>query len=395
MKASFYHSVPILILCGNLPAGWQSLSALHQIKRKLHYYPYIKMGLAQSLESIAEKDSPTTSRKHSQTILDHSSVSTLRAVTDATLNAITNGPTTWNDVENYLAQFGHIDISIREEFPNARVVSDLAEITNKALESRGFTAENTLFAASVCPDEINHVYNNLPQMLAIAWGECFQMGGLAGVPFCGQTGFGAFAAHIPDDGHLFILFAPHIGICPKGNFGMYSRDGQTDCCSTACGACVGAFNHIQKGGLVPDFAHLGEFPFDYQQQWLISQLAKKVDVINAAENKMVELAKQMYYIIENFMSNIVSMTNISDAGSVVLLGGVHINTMTPMEDFFWPLKFEIRRNKQQPENLLHLLRPDLCATGKKEVTNTTQLLLRSFSSKKGMDLSSMSCDREL
>ncbi|CAM9854428.1 unnamed protein product, partial [Ectocarpus fasciculatus] len=215
--------------------------------------------------------------------------------------------------------------------------------------AKGFTAENTLFAASVCPDEINHVYNNLSQMFTRTWGECFQMGGLAGIPFSGQTGFGAFSAHIPDDGHLFILFAPHIGISPSGDFGLYAREGQNKQCGHACGAAIAAHSHIINGGEVPDFTQLGKFPFDYQQQWIISKIAEKMDIINAAEDKMVELSKQMYAIIENYIHNIVSTDDVP--GAMVLLGGIHINTPTAMEDFFWPIAFEIHR---QGQHIVHI-----------------------------------------
>ena len=57
-------------------------------------------------------------------------------------------------------------------------------------------------------------------------GEVFHMGGLAGVPFTGKTGFAAFSHHIPDGGNLFILFAPHVGLSKQGKVGEYSRFGQ-------------------------------------------------------------------------------------------------------------------------------------------------------------------------
>jgi hypothetical protein len=38
------------------------------------------------------------------------------------------------------------------------------------------------------------------------------MGGLGGLPFVGKTGFKAYSSHVPKDGHIFILFAPHVGI---------------------------------------------------------------------------------------------------------------------------------------------------------------------------------------
>lgn len=67
------------------------------------------------------------------------------------------------------------------------------------------------------------------------------MSGLGGLPFCGKTGWGAFTSHVPTNGNIVILFAPHIGISKSGTIGMITRMGH-ECESTACGAAIGAFN---------------------------------------------------------------------------------------------------------------------------------------------------------
>lgn len=51
------------------------------------------------------------------------------------------------------------------------------------------------------------------------------MGGLGGLPFVGKVGFGAYSHHVPKDGDLFILFAPHVGLSPDGTVGKYARIG--------------------------------------------------------------------------------------------------------------------------------------------------------------------------
>jgi hypothetical protein len=302
---------------------------------------------------------------HAHVYSDHDHVHDHSHQEDGIVAAVevgSDGRTTWDDVEKVLTVFGSVGVTIRNTLPGSIVISDLTEKTNKALFGRGFTPTNTLFSSSVCPDEINHAYHDLSmiQMFTRTWGESFQMGGLAGVPFSGKTGFGAFSSHVPDDGNLFILFAPHIGITPAGEFGMYARNGQSSEAGHTCGAAVGAHQHIANGGEIPSLFHLGKYPFDYQQQWIISKIATKMDIINSADNKMVELSKQMYYIIEDFIQHIVSTEDVP--GAVVLLGGVHINTPTYMEDFFWPMKFEIhRRDTPVVEDLMPELRSDFDA----------------------------------
>jgi hypothetical protein len=110
--------------------------------------------------------------------------------------------------------------------------------------SLGFTDDNTLFASSVCVDEINHFDSSLNNRLKEFWGECFYMGGLGGIPFIGKVGFGAYSAHIPKGGSLFIFFAPHVGVTPDGKIGYYARDGQ-DHHDKACGAAIGALGQLK------------------------------------------------------------------------------------------------------------------------------------------------------
>jgi hypothetical protein len=82
-------------------------------------------------------------------------------------------------------------------------------------------------------------------MFANRWGEVFPLGGLAGMPFTGKTGWGAFSSHVPKDGNICVLFAPHVGIDSNGNVGKVLREGQ-DCSSAACGAAIGAFGAVKN-----------------------------------------------------------------------------------------------------------------------------------------------------
>ena len=71
------------------------------------------------------------------------------------------------------------------------------------------------------------------------------MGGLGGIPFIGRVGFGAVSAHVPHNGNLFILFAPHVGVTPDGKIGQYARDGQNHH-DKACGAAIGALGKLKQ-----------------------------------------------------------------------------------------------------------------------------------------------------
>lgn len=104
---------------------------------------------------------------------------------------------------------------------------EIEEIAFRQLDKLGFTDENTLFSESTCPDEVNHdnPTEDVTAMFQARWGEVFPLGGLAGMPFTGRTGWGAFSSHVPKNGNICVLFAPHVGIDKDGNVGKVSREG--------------------------------------------------------------------------------------------------------------------------------------------------------------------------
>ena len=144
------------------------------------------------------------------------------------------------------------------------------------LEPFDFNADATLFGSSLCPDEINHEVHDLPNLLTKRFGEQFSLGGLGGMPFTGTAGFGAFAAHVPKGGKIFVIFGPHVAISPTGEVGKYKRLGQ-DTTSTACGACIGALAAVEKEiadgtvGAATDTKDQN----DMQIQFLIDQIRAK------------------------------------------------------------------------------------------------------------------------
>lgn len=132
---------------------------------------------------------------------------------------------------------------IMKHFPMAQFAVELNQRITFTLIKEGSRPKNTLFAASVCPDEINHYPNSLNNRLSRGAGKCFYMGGLAGIPFIGKVGYNAFTQHMPKGGNLVIMFSPHVGISPDGEFGKFSREGQ-DTEDNACGAAIAAYRWL-------------------------------------------------------------------------------------------------------------------------------------------------------
>jgi hypothetical protein len=129
-------------------------------------------------------------------------------------------------------------------FPTAILAGDLDKVIANTLRSRGFTPANTLFGHSVCSDEVNNRKEQMIPLMVNRWQEGFALGGLGGLPFVGKSGFGAYLHHVPDNGKLLIMFAPHVGIDAEGRVGGLQRVGQAKV-SSACGAAIGAYKALQ------------------------------------------------------------------------------------------------------------------------------------------------------
>ena len=83
---------------------------------------------------------------------------------------------------------------------------------------RGFDCSNTLYGEATCPDEVNHdnPEEEISSLLSERYGKVALLGGLAGLPFVGQTGWNTFTSHVPNDGNIVFLYAPHVGLDNEG-----------------------------------------------------------------------------------------------------------------------------------------------------------------------------------
>ena len=287
--------------------------------------------------------------------------------------------------------------SVRANFAGAVVSEALVSKMEAALAVFGYTQENTLFGSSLCPDEICHEEGDLPDLLAKRYSAEFSLSGLGGVPFTGRTGFAAFAHHAPKDGHVLVVFAPHVAISPEGEVGRCQRDGQ-DGLSTACGACIGALKAVEAERAASAKEAEGEEApaarapppiadaADYQMQTIVQHVRERFRAIGAhPSGKMVALVLEVYELARARMLAMADLGQLN-GGQLALLGGVQINMPRPMEDFFLPLSFELRCEGKPVVDLLPMLTGDKAPVDYKEV-NTDCLggdlfeLLRCFNVK--------------
>ena len=145
--------------------------------------------------------------------------------------------------------------TVKLTYPDAVLVEDWGSYTANFIADQGYNANNVLYALGICSDDADAftVDGNLgqyPTSMNSFLGP-FMAGGLAGYPFVGSVGFGAFASHITDTGALFISCTPHIGITVDGEVGYQNRKGQTSI-SSNCGAVHGAVGLVTSDPNPPD-----------------------------------------------------------------------------------------------------------------------------------------------
>ena len=229
------------------------------------------------------------------------------------------------------------DALVKKNFPGAINNRDLATRVVELLEEKGFSPSNTLLATSLCADELARV---LEDDFVKIYGQNFNLGGLSGFPFAGNTGFGAMSAHVPDDGFCLTIHGPHVGITKDGVIGKVERSGiaLVDSC---CGSAIAASNYLQgiTDGSASINPRIQQFT-DFQQgavQELILPHGKR---LSDANDRMKELPYALYDSQDVLIRDIIESGKGGIKKGLALLGGIQINTGPDTDDYFHPLRFD-------------------------------------------------------
>lgn len=227
-------------------------------------------------------------------------------------------------------------------FPGAR---DSVIITERVLDAMlpyGMTRTNTIYGHSISRDEINYDPSHLTSLLSQYYGSHYGLGGLGGVPFAGKTGFSDFSQHVPENGHVLLVFGPHIGYTSDAEPAMFLREGQLEA-SAACSAFTSAFREVL--GL----EEISEDE-DVMHRWLRDRLRRHCDAVAKSEEPMVSLVMKAYEIVEQEVFNIVNLDY--GEGYLMLLGGITINMPRPLPGYFLPLHFSVRSKTTAPRDVM-------------------------------------------
>jgi len=245
------------------------------------------------------------------------------------------------------------DDIVQSKFPGAIDNNKLEETVVGVLAKKGFNAGNTLLATSLCCDELAR---RLEDDFVKVYGNNFNLGGLSGFPFAGNTGFGAMAAHIPDDGYCLTIYGPHVGISEDGTVGKVERDGiaLVDTCCGSAVAALGYLKGITEGGATVT-TNIQSFT-DFQQGAVRELILPHGKRLMDASDQMVELPYALYDSQDLLMRSIVNGGAAGTKGGIAILGGIQINTGPNTPDYFHPLRFDLMNSKGEIlEDLLPLL----------------------------------------
>lgn len=241
----------------------------------------------------------------------------------------------------------HVVKRVTSSFPGARKGADIMVRALRALKPYDVHRKNTVYGQSLCSDEINSDPGHLSTLLSGYFGKAFVLGGIGGAPYVGKTGFAAFSHHVPDSGHVFIIFGPHIGFSPNGEPGKFLRNGQTTL-STSCGAVIAAYNQCKSGENMP------ADPKDMMQSWLRAKLKMHCDDVTKSVRPMVDLVMKAYKAVEDEMLSIVNTK--FGTGHLILLGGIQINMPYPLPGYFMPRHFSVRSAGEEAVSLMSVFK---------------------------------------
>lgn len=211
-------------------------------------------------------------------------------------------------------------------FPGAVTEARYVDLTRNALNTLGFSADNTLACVGTCRDEL---CRPLRQSFNQAWGQVFNFSGLGGLLFAGRTGFSAALQHAPLNAgraRMLYLAMPHIAIDGAGTIGSCVRAGRPGP-GQACGALEAFRAELELGRL-----SLSLDPHDLEQSLLKHRLLEGL-----AHNRLpslLEITYAAHEVIRDELRWMVEHTVDRATTDWAVLTGVQIHG--PMGDWVWP-----------------------------------------------------------
>ena len=215
--------------------------------------------------------------------------------------------------------------------------------TTEYITNEGIPSTDIVYAQGICSDDVDapKVPANIggwPNSINSFLGP-FQSGGLAGYPFVGSVGFGAFASHVATTlgGTLFVTSMPHIGVTEDGRSGRMLRRGKADSITdNTCGAVWGAINQVVN--VLTEAPSQSNSPFDNENYsfWKLTDILwpHKSTLTGFTGTSEEIYNKQMVFATETIrdsaynyiIANLPAATEANTENDVYFLSGIFINS---------------------------------------------------------------------
>ena len=215
--------------------------------------------------------------------------------------------------------------------------------TTQYITDEGIPSTSIVLAEGICSDDVDasKVPNNIggwPNSINSFLGP-FMSGGLAGYPFVGSVGYGAFASHVATtlDGTLFVTSMPHIGVTEDGRSGRMLRRGKADSTTdNTCGAVAGAISLVVD--VLTEAPSQNNAPFDNENYsfWKLTDILWPYkNVLTGFTGTSEEVYnKQMIFATETIrnsaydyiIANLPAATTGNTENDVYFLSGIFINS---------------------------------------------------------------------
>jgi hypothetical protein len=215
--------------------------------------------------------------------------------------------------------------------------------TTEYITNEGIPSTDIVLAEGICSDDVDAAYlpgniGGWPTSINSFLGP-FMSGGLAGYPFVGSVGFGAFASHVATtlDGTLFVTSMPHIGVTEDGRSGRMLRRGKADSITdNTCGAVAGAIDQVVNQLSSPPDQNNAPFNNENYSFWKLTDILwPHKNVLSGFTGTSEEIYnKQMIYATETIrdsaydyiIANLPASTTGNTTNDVYFLSGIFINS---------------------------------------------------------------------
>jgi len=215
--------------------------------------------------------------------------------------------------------------------------------TTEYVTNEGIPSTDIVLAEGICSDDVDAAYlpgniGGWPTSINSFLGP-FQSGGLAGYPFVGSVGFGAFSSHVATtlDGTLFVTSMPHIGVTEDGRSGRMLRRGKANSLTdNTCGAVAGAIDQVvNQLSSAPSQSNV---PFNNENYsfWKLTDILwpHKATLSGFTGTTEEIYNKQMIYATETIrdsaydyiIANLPAATEANTENDVYFLSGIFINS---------------------------------------------------------------------